>query len=68
MGFSQKVDRAQSVENDIIVGVIDSGIWPESPSFSDGYGPPPAKWKGRCEVSANFSCNKYDIKFFIVQL
>lgn len=60
MGLSQQVRRVPSVESDIIVGVLDTGIWPESPSFNDqGYGPPPTKWKGACEVSPNFSCNKY---------
>ncbi|KAA0034649.1 hypothetical protein IC582_022808 [Cucumis melo] len=58
MGFSEQVKRVPAVESNVIVGVLDSGIWPESPSFDHtGYGPPPAKWKGSCEVSANFSCN-----------
>lgn len=39
--------------------VLMLGIWINSPSFSDkGYGPPPAKWKGKCVTGANFSaCN-----------
>lgn len=58
MGFPQQVNRT-TVESDIIVGVFDSGIWPESQSFSDtGYGPPPSKWNGICATSSNFACNK----------
>ncbi|EFH40851.1 subtilase family protein [Arabidopsis lyrata subsp. lyrata] len=47
-----------AIESDIIIGVIDSGIWPESDSFSDkGFGPPPKKWKGVCSGGKNFTCN-----------
>ncbi|CAI0411114.1 unnamed protein product [Linum tenue] len=57
LGFHQNVKR-RTVESDIIIGMLDTGIWPESQSFNDsGYGPPPQKWKGICQSSANFSCN-----------
>ncbi|KAK9168275.1 hypothetical protein Syun_000415 [Stephania yunnanensis] len=58
IGFGEKVERNPKVESDVIVGLIDSGIWPESESFSDeGFGPPPKKWKGVCNGGANFTCN-----------
>ncbi|HUG97877.1 MAG TPA: S8 family serine peptidase [Gammaproteobacteria bacterium] len=61
----------QGKGEDIIVGVIDTGIWPEHPSFSDqadfsnatgasgkrnlAYGPPPAGWTGSCQTGENWS-------------
>lgn len=48
--------------DDVIVGVFDTGIWPESDSFNDeGFGPVPTRWKGTCQTSKEFnasSCNK----------
>ncbi|KAG2663811.1 hypothetical protein I3760_16G050300 [Carya illinoinensis] len=45
-------------QGDIIIGLLDTGIWPESESFSDeGLSSPPRKWKGIC-LGANFTCNK----------
>ncbi|KAF5747450.1 cucumisin-like isoform X2 [Tripterygium wilfordii] len=58
IGFPQNVKRAATLESNIIIGMIDTGIWPESQSFSDqGFGAPPTKWKGSCQNLSNFTCN-----------
>ncbi|WJX60377.1 hypothetical protein P8452_45593 [Trifolium repens] len=42
----------------VIIGVIDTGIYPFHPSFNDeGMPPPPAKWKGHCEFTGKATCN-----------
>ncbi|XP_010464171.1 PREDICTED: subtilisin-like protease SBT1.7 [Camelina sativa] len=47
---------------DVVVGVLDTGVWPESKSYSDeGFGPVPSTWKGGCETGTNFTashCNR----------
>ncbi|KAK1312443.1 hypothetical protein QJS10_CPA07g00095 [Acorus calamus] len=55
LGFTGKVPRQPTQESDIIVGMIDTGVWPELESFSDkGLGSPPKKWQGACH---NMTCN-----------
>ncbi|XP_028064262.1 subtilisin-like protease SBT1.5 [Camellia sinensis] len=48
--------------SDLVIGVIDTGIWPERQSFNDrDLGPAPAKWKGQCIAGKGFPaslCNK----------
>lgn len=59
MGLRENVNGNTNTGSDIIIGVLDSGIWPESESFSDeGFGPIPKKWKGVCNGGKNFTCNK----------
>ncbi|XP_057452948.1 subtilisin-like protease SBT3 [Lotus japonicus] len=47
---------------DVIIGVVDTGLWPESKSFKDdGMTEIPSRWKGQCVNSIGFNsslCNK----------
>ncbi|CAI0449490.1 unnamed protein product [Linum tenue] len=42
----------------MIIGVVDTGAWPESDSCGDhGMGPAPARWKGQCHFNNGSLCN-----------
>lgn len=68
LGFEEGLDSSEwlpsgaNAGENVIVGMLDSGIWPESKSFGDeGLGPVPARWKGTCQGGDSFSpssCNR----------
>ncbi|KAG9453154.1 hypothetical protein H6P81_006058 [Aristolochia fimbriata] len=52
-----------SSASDVVVGVVDTGIWPEHVSFRDNsdQSSVPSRWRGTCEEGTRFSaanCNK----------
>ncbi|WRX33154.1 Peptidase S8/S53 domain - like 10 [Theobroma cacao] len=50
-------------ESNSIIGFIDTGIWPEHPSFSDhNLGPIPVHWKGQCESGFKFNHTNCNLK------
>ena len=47
----------------VIVGIIDSGVWPESESFKDdGMTEIPKRWKGTCEEGQEFNSSLCNLK------
>ena len=69
-GLWQQLGGQGAAGENMVIGIIDSGIWPENPSFADKvdaegfathnagtqvYGPPPATWKGACVAGEGFA-------------
>ncbi|XP_049381649.1 subtilisin-like protease SBT1.7 [Solanum stenotomum] len=64
LGLDNRPDifNESDATSNVIIGVLDSGVWPERRSFDDTeLGPVPDSWKGQCESGTNFSsamCNR----------
>jgi subtilisin family serine protease len=70
-GLWAQLGGTEHAGEDVIVGVIDTGVWPENLSFADrideqgqptfaasgtsAYGKPPARWKGSCQTGEGFT-------------
>ena len=64
-----KLGGQEKAGEGVIVGSLDSGVWPEHPSYSDpdpagnGYAPPPATWHGTACDFGNTAYNPNDHAF-----
>ncbi|HVF76471.1 MAG TPA: S8 family serine peptidase [Acidimicrobiales bacterium] len=60
-GLWSQLGGASRAGAGVVVGIIDTGIWPESAAFAGGTGiPVPADWRGKCMAGEQFSpqaCN-----------
>ncbi|MDQ1625506.1 MAG: hypothetical protein QOJ49_1004, partial [Actinomycetota bacterium] len=60
-GLWSQLGGAKNAGAGTVVGVVDTGIWPESEAFKGGTGIPiPATWHGTCQAGVNFgtsTCN-----------
>ncbi|CAN1336795.1 Subtilisin-like protease SBT5.3 [Linum perenne] len=59
MGLEDSITKNSTLGKDVIIANIDTGVWPESPSFNCTVAETiPHRWKGTCDKSEGFKCNK----------
>ena len=61
-GIWSQLGGASHAGAGLVIGVIDTGIWPENPSFAGNTGiPVPSTWHGKCvsgeQFDKNLACN-----------
>jgi subtilisin family serine protease len=82
-GLWDKLGGRGSAGENIIVGIVDGGIWPESPAVADrvdsngkptfanggtlAYGAPPVQWKGNCQSGEGFNVGNCNNKLIGAQ-
>jgi len=82
-GLWSRVGGPQAAGEDIVIGMLDTGVWPENPGFADrvdgngaptfsggslAYGPPPPSWKGICQPGQGFSPSNCNNKLIGAQI
>ncbi|KAF9880260.1 subtilisin-like protease [Colletotrichum karsti] len=56
-------DTGVAAESDLIIGIFDTGAWPENPGYrDDGVGPIPSRWKGACEEGDGWTASNCNNK------
>ena len=62
-GLWSQLGGAADAGAGVVVGVIDTGIWPESTAFAGGTGiPVPADWHGKCVAGEQFPVTRCNDK------